>query len=60
MKKFMRSMSSNVGVVGELLGFLAANKRWWLIPMVAVLLLFGLLVIFGSASGLAPFIYTLF
>ncbi|MAT99380.1 MAG: hypothetical protein IT327_10690 [Anaerolineae bacterium] len=60
MKKFLRSMSSNVGVVGELLGFLGANKRWWLIPMVAVLLLFGLLVIFGSASGLAPFIYTLF
>ncbi len=60
MKKFLRSMSSNVSVVGELLGFLGANKRWWLIPMVAVLLLFGLLVIFGSASGLAPFIYTLF
>lgn len=60
MKKFLRSMSSNVGVVGELLGFLGANKRWWLIPMVTVLLLFGLLVIFGTASGLAPFIYTLF
>lgn len=60
MKKFLRTMSSNFGVVGELLGFLGANKRWWLIPMVAVLLLFGLLVIFGTASGLAPFIYTLF
>lgn len=53
-------MSSNVGVVGELLGFFWANKRWWLIPMIAGLLLFGLLVIFGQASGLAPFIYTLF
>ncbi|MCA9901423.1 MAG: hypothetical protein H6654_01175 [Ardenticatenaceae bacterium] len=60
MKKFFRSMSSNVGVVGELLGFFWANKRWWLIPMIAGLLLFGLLVIFGQASGLAPFIYTLF
>lgn len=60
MKKFLRSMSSNVGVVGELLGFFWANKRWWLIPMVAGLLLFGLFVIFGQASGLAPFIYTLF
>lgn len=60
MKAFLRSMSSNIGVVGELLGFLWANKRWWLIPMVAVLLIFGLLVIFGTASGLAPFIYTLF
>lgn len=60
MKAFLRTMSSNVGVVAELLGFLWSNKRWWLIPMVAVLMLFGLLVIFGSASGLAPFIYTLF
>lgn len=60
MKMFLRSMSSNFGVVGELLSFLWARKLWWLIPMVTVLLLFGLLLIFASASGLAPFIYTLF
>ncbi len=60
MKAFLRSMSSNFGVVGELLSFLWARKLWWLIPMVAVLLVFGLLLIFASASGLAPFIYTLF
>jgi hypothetical protein len=46
--------------VGELLSFLWARKLWWLIPMITVLLLFGLLLIFASASGLAPFIYTLF
>ncbi|MCA9921106.1 MAG: hypothetical protein KC419_12290 [Anaerolineales bacterium] len=60
MKAFLRSMSSNFGVVGELLGFLWARKLYWLIPMVAVLMIFGLLLIFASASGLAPFIYTLF
>ncbi len=60
MKNFLRSMSSNLGVVGELFGFLWARKLWWLLPMVVVLMLFGLLVIFGSASGVAPFIYTLF
>lgn len=60
MKAFLRSMSSNLGVVGELLGFLWARKLYWLIPMVAVLMIFGLLLIFASASGLAPFIYTLF
>ena len=60
MKIFLRSMSSNFSVVGELLAFLWARKLWWLIPMVTVLLLFGLLLIFASASGLAPFIYTLF
>jgi hypothetical protein len=60
MKNFFRSMASNLGVAGELLGFLWQRKLWWLIPMVAVLLMFGLLLIFASASGIGPFIYTLF
>jgi hypothetical protein len=60
MKKFFRTMSLNVGTVGQILNFLWQRKLWWLIPMVAVLLLFGLLVIFASASGVGPFIYTLF
>ena len=60
MKKFFRSMGSNFGVVGELLGFLWQRKLWWLIPMVVVLMLFGLLLIFASSSGIGPFIYTLF
>lgn len=60
MKNFFRSMSSNVGIVGQLLSFLWQRKLWWLIPMVAVLMLFGLLLIFASASGVGPFIYTLF
>ena len=60
MKKFFRSMGSNVGIVGQLLSFLWQRKLWWLIPMVAILLLFGLLLIFASASGVGPFIYTLF
>jgi hypothetical protein len=60
MNNFLRSMKSNFGVVGELLSFLWARKLWWLIPMVAVLLIFGLVMIFASASGIGPFIYTLF
>ena len=60
MKAFFRSMMSNLGVVGELLAFLWKQKMWWLIPMVAVLLVFGLLLVFASASGIGPFIYTLF
>lgn len=53
-------MSLNVGIVGQLLNFLWQRKLWWLIPMVSVLLIFGLLLIFASASGVGPFIYTLF
>ena len=60
MKKFFRSMTSNVGIVGQLMNFLWQRKLWWLIPMVVVLLVFGLLLVFASASGIGPFIYTLF
>ena len=60
MKNFIRSMVSNLGVAGEFLVFLWRRKLWWLIPMIVMLLLFGLLLIFASASGVGPFIYTLF
>jgi hypothetical protein len=60
MRNFIRGMRLNLGVVGELLGFLWQRKLWWLIPMVALLMLFGLFLVFASSSGVAPFIYTLF
>jgi hypothetical protein len=60
MKSFLRSMASNFGVVGELFAFFWKRKLWWLLPMVTLLLIFGLLMIFASASGIGPFIYTLF
>jgi hypothetical protein len=60
MKKFFRSMGSNLSVVGELLRFLWEQRMYIIIPMVVVLLLFGILLIFANASGIGPFIYTLF
>jgi hypothetical protein len=53
-------MISNLGVVGELLGFLWQRKLWWLIPMVILLLVFALLMVFATTSGIGPFIYALF
>lgn len=47
------------GFLGELWGFLRQNKKWWLLPILIVLLLFGVLILL-SGTGLAPFIYTLF
>ena len=46
-------------LVTEFLLMLRQNKKYWLLPLVIVLLLFGLIVILGSTSA-APFIYTLF
>lgn len=53
-------MFSRGGEAGELLAFLWEAKLWFLIPFVAVLLLFGLLLVFAQGTGVAPFIYTLF
>jgi Family of unknown function (DUF5989) len=47
------------GLLGEFWEFLKQNKKWWLLPILAVILLLGLLVFLGG-SGAAPFIYTLF
>jgi hypothetical protein len=60
MSNFFKGMVTNTGVIGEIIQFLWARKMWWLIPMVTVLLLFGLLLVFASSSGVVPFIYTLF
>jgi len=43
----------------DLWGFLRERKKWWLIPMIFVLLLFGVAMFF-SGSAVAPFIYTIF
>ncbi|MBI2414882.1 hypothetical protein HYV31_03575 [candidate division WWE3 bacterium] len=46
--------------IKELWGFIKENKKWWLFPMVAVLLLVGVLVVLTAGSAISPFIYTLF
>ncbi|HTX18581.1 MAG TPA: DUF5989 family protein [Bacteroidota bacterium] len=47
-------------IIAEYLQFLKENKKWWLVPIVVVLVLFGLLIVLTKGSALAPFIYTLF
>ena len=47
------------GMLSEFLYFLKTSKKWWLLPILIVLVGFGLLVIL-SGTAAAPFIYTLF
>ena len=47
-------------IIAEYFQFLKENKKWWLMPIVVALLLFGLLIVITKGSALAPFIYTLF
>lgn len=47
------------GLIAELFGFLRHNKKWWLLPILIALVLFGVLL-FLSTTAFAPFIYPLF
>lgn len=56
----LRTAARRFSIAGELLGFFWGNKRWWMVPMIIVLLLFGVVMILAQSSAIAPFIYTLF
>lgn len=49
-----------LALAGEFWLFLRRNKKFWLLPIVIVLLLMGALLIFAQSSALAPFIYSIF
>jgi hypothetical protein len=51
---------SYLGIVREIWEFLRERKKYWLLPLVLLLLLMGLLVVLTAGSALAPFIYTVF
>jgi hypothetical protein len=44
----------------DLWAFLKTRKKYWLIPIIVVLLLLGIIIVFSAGSAIAPFIYTLF
>jgi len=60
MKKTIKQASSTAGILGELFTFLWKRKRWWLTPIILVLLLVGFLIFLAESTAVAPFIYTLF
>lgn len=44
----------------EFIAYMTARRKWWLAPILVVLLLFGGLLILAQGSAVAPFIYTVF
>jgi type IV secretory pathway TrbL component len=49
-----------MSIVGEIWAYMRERKKWWLAPVILVLLFVGTLLIFAQGSALAPFIYTVF
>ncbi len=48
------------GLVREFWAFLKVRKKWWLLPIIIIMVLMGTLLVFAQGSALAPFIYTIF
>ena len=48
------------GIVGQMIGYARSERKWVLMPIFAILLLFGVLLALAAGSALAPFIYTVF
>ena len=53
-------LKGKLAILGELWDFMKVRKKWWLGPILGLLLLLSLLLVFTQGSALAPFIYTLF
>ena len=53
-------LKRRINITSQIISFLWERKLWWMIPIVLVLVLFGLLLFFTQSSAVAPFIYTLF
>lgn len=49
-----------MSLIGELWAFLRARKKFWMLPIIALMLLLGVLLVFSQGSVFAPFIYTMF
>lgn len=51
---------SKISIFKEFWDFLRVRKRYWLAPIIIIMLLLSLLIVFTQSSAVAPFIYTLF
>ena len=49
-----------ISFIKEFLEFLRERKKYWLLPIIIVLALFGVLIVLSQGSAVAPFIYTIF
>ena len=49
-----------VSFLAEIWDLLRRRRKWWLAPIVLVLMLFGLLIVLTQGSAVAPFVYTIF
>ena len=58
--RFFRRLVDRLGIARELLAYFFSHKLWWFAPLALIILVTGVLVIFGQAEAVSAFIYSLF
>jgi len=53
-------MNGKLSILREFWDFLRVRKKWWLAPVITLLLVLGLILVVTEGSAIAPFIYSLF
>jgi len=56
----LKKARAKFSIIGEFWAYMRVRKKWWLGPIVLVLVLLGLFIVLTEGSAIAPFIYTLF
>jgi len=59
-RNYVRTTMSKLSIFKELWSFMRIRKKWWLLPILLLIVLLGLILVFAQGSALAPFIYTVF
>ena len=60
LKRANRINGGAMGKVSDILGFISTRKKYWLAPVIVLLILLGLILVAAQGSALAPFIYAIF
>jgi hypothetical protein len=47
-------------ILKDLWSFMKERKKFWLAPMIIILIILGVIIVLGGSSAIAPFVYTLF
>jgi len=58
--RLFRKAAQNLRVASQLLSFFCRNKRWWLVPMLVMLIMLSGLIVLAQSSAVVSFFYTLF
>jgi hypothetical protein len=53
-------MNATLSLFAEFWAFIVVRKKWWLVPIIVMLVVLGFLIFLAGASALSPFIYTVF